>query len=751
MTHSHPTLRSVLALALTLGTAACAPFDVDGDGYIDQNAGGDDCNDGDPAVHPGAIEVCNGRDDDCDGEADEAGTGDVIVYDDVDGDGLGDPDSAQAVCEQGSGQVTNNDDCDDRDHTVGGPATWYPDADGDGYGDAAGGAAHCGAPEGWIADSSDCDDDDANRHPGAPEDCDGVDDDCDGVADDLAVGTWLCQDADGDGYGDPDLTAQVGEDCEGLSGWVQDCSDCDDTRADSHPNATEVECDGFDQDCAGDDDKDLDGDGFEGCGGPDCDDGDPSVSPSAIELCGDAVDNDCDEEVNEHDCEACDTWITPADSLQAAVTAAAADEVICLEPGTWTETVEIIDRDDDIAIIGVGGPAVTVLDGEGVRRLLVLEGCLGLVRLRGLLLRDGYSAVQGGCVWIDDAWVRFSDGSLTGCHAGTTGGLGGGAVAASGGATSLELERSDLDRNQAQGAGGALCLSGDAWASVTACRFRDNITSSGGGAIGVANNNEAAIEIINSELRGNSASSVGGGFYLPGSPDTRIENTLFIDNRAGVNGGGLYTPIYTSLYLDNVAFIGNDADTGGGADLSGPTSMENCSFHANTANYGGALMLANGWTYVKQARRTVITGQSVDEQGSAIYTDGSDIPFSDSDFWGNVTSSAVDECSQSGTGGACVGLADGPGNLSANPQYLDAAGEVTCHDQLILAASSPLVGLFTTNLDPGASTGSMGIFGGERGDDWDLDRDGVIACCDPGGGTCGGAACDADDCDENVN
>lgn len=86
--------------------------DADADSYTVESG---DCADSNPLRYPGAVEVCNGLDDDCDGVVDDDAEDGTIWFADADEDGYGDPANAQLVCDEPVGHVTNANDCDDGD------------------------------------------------------------------------------------------------------------------------------------------------------------------------------------------------------------------------------------------------------------------------------------------------------------------------------------------------------------------------------------------------------------------------------------------------------------------------------------------------------------------------------------------------------------------------------------------------------------------------------------------------------------
>ncbi len=94
-------------------------WDYDEDGY-DR---GEDCDDFDADVFPGADETCNEVDDDCDGEIDEDAVDLPTWYTDADGDGFGDTDGAFEACGPGADGSSDGQDCDDTDPMI------YPGAE----------------------------------------------------------------------------------------------------------------------------------------------------------------------------------------------------------------------------------------------------------------------------------------------------------------------------------------------------------------------------------------------------------------------------------------------------------------------------------------------------------------------------------------------------------------------------------------------------------------------------------------------
>ena len=316
------------------GWKDCVDEDDDNDGTGDET----DCAPTNPSIHPGAVEECDGQDNDCDQVTDEQfpdldgdGTADCVdedsdgdgapnpadncplaanpEQDDLDGDGIGDAcdadDDGDAVpdsvdnCKKTSNPLQSDIDDDGQGDAC------DEDLDGDGAPNSADNCPQVANPQqedldedgtgdlceedmdgDGVPDAQDCAPLDPQVHPGAEEKCDGVDNNCDmakdeGYPDHDADGIKDCVDGDDDDDGDPDET-----DCAALNPLV-------------HHDAPEV-CDGQDNNCNTETDEGL---GTLSCGKGACAHTAPACADGQAQLCDpfagiseevcDGADNDC--------------------------------------------------------------------------------------------------------------------------------------------------------------------------------------------------------------------------------------------------------------------------------------------------------------------------------------------------------------------------------------------------------------------------------------------------------------------------
>lgn len=301
---------------------ACTPPS----GYVTNNT---DCNDGCAACRPGASEICDMLDNNCNGNVDEGVT--TTYYRDQDTDGHGDLAMPVPGCSMPAGYATSSDDCDDtcitcfpgnpevcdsRDNNCNGvvdesvQTTYYRDADGDGHGLLSATTLACTMPMGYVLSNDDCNDACVTCFPGGTESCDLLDNNCNALTDE-GVQTRFYLDSDNDAHGNALAFMDA---CTAPLHYVLLSDDCNDMCATCFPGSAEV-CDTRDNDCnmLVDDrvgpifyrDADSDGHGLmsismQSCTMPmgfvpssdDCNDLVPTTYTGAPELCN-ATDDNC--------------------------------------------------------------------------------------------------------------------------------------------------------------------------------------------------------------------------------------------------------------------------------------------------------------------------------------------------------------------------------------------------------------------------------------------------------------------------
>jgi hypothetical protein len=598
--------------------------DADADGYTSAEG---DCDDDDDAINPGATEVCDGVDNDCDDTIDDDDddvdlTTGSVYYIDADGDGYGLAGTEIEACVAPSATADNDTDCDDEAVDINPGATeicdaddtdedcsgdaddadsgvsadsqerYYADSDADGYGDQDdAGTLSCDPASGVVLDNTDCDDDAVGVNPDAVEICDedDTDEDCSGLADDADAGvdatsqTLWYADIDTDGYGDEDDAGTLY--CDAPSGVVADNTDCDDDAIAVNPAASEVcDTDDTDEDCSGladDDDAgvdtttrttwypDVDGDGYgdqDGAGVLFCDAPSGTVSDQT----------DCDDDaigVNPGASEICDAvdndcdTATGQDGMVTFITSAgvSSDVSSTFSGGTSGSP-------NTVSVTAAGEYAFC--DGTYYANITTSVDV-------ALYAQDGAAVLDGGDtdhilrIETDGISVEIDD---------------------------LTLENGVADSLTALGytAGGAIACDSNATVTVTSSTLDTN-GADVGGAIATT---DCTVELDDVLLTDNYSNVAGGGIFIYGAGSVTATDSTMTGGDA-VYGGAFY--VYDSGTLDLVDSVveGNDAEYGGAGfiyDVAGTIGLSctgspgaTAGFTDNVSTLGtGAVAIENG-------------------------------------------------------------------------------------------------------------------------------------------------------------
>ncbi|MDG1478644.1 MAG: MopE-related protein [Myxococcota bacterium] len=430
---------------------AVSAVDSDNDGFT----AAQDCDDSDPLVHPGAAELCDGIDNNCDGSVDDL----PLI-------------------------------------------TSYADQDGDGYGDPSAVSEACAVPAGFCEQAEDCDDRDPSVHPGAAELCDDIDNDCDSSVDEGVVLSYS-RDSDGDGYG---ADVDTGTGCSVPSGYAVAGGDCDDTDADRHPGAAEVACDGIDNNCIadsggavwiGDDGTEEDLSAMLSEGLPTAPVAIALTEPGSLRFCEGqhAVSLTVEADVT------VEGWGTTQTELTSEVgrvltargsTASLSDLAITgTDGGVWCEgqgTLRITDAQITAETTGNGG-GISATDGCTVSLSSATISGSSAVLGGALYLEDSTATAEdttfsrneadtGGALYLDNSTITLISSILSGNSAFNAGAVE--LVSSTVSAVDTTF-RDNIGAWAAYTSAGGLRLQSSSHATLTDCTVQDNVASWGGG------------------------------------------------------------------------------------------------------------------------------------------------------------------------------------------------------------------------------------------------------------------------------
>ncbi len=371
-------------------------------------------------------------------------------------------------------------------------------------------------------------------------------------------------------------------------------------------------------------------------------------------------------------------------TIQAAINAANTGDTVLVAPGTYTENINFGGK--AITVTSSGGASVTIIDGGRAGSVVTFatgEGSSSV--LNGFTIQNGAANFDGGGIDISSTSPTITNNVIqnnTACSDG-------GGIAVSFGSPKIEgntIQNNTQSACSGGSGGGGIALGGTGSAQVIGNVIVNNTWPSGNGG-GISMNAAGTPTIKNNIIAGNTASGVspaaqGGGISLVNDSDPLLVQNLIYNNSADQGGG-----VFISVPFGS----------------RGPILLNN-TIAVNLGGNQGSAVYAIGFDDQVQFFNNLMIGAS---GSNAVFCDGT---YSQQP----PTFTNNDAFSSGGTSldGTCAGQSVLNGNISTDPQFVNAGGA-----DFHLQPSSPAVDAGSNsapNLPPADFAGNVRILDGNN-------------------------------------
>ena len=347
------------------------------------------------------------------------------------------------------------------------------------------------------------------------------------------------------------------------------------------------------------------------------------------------------------------TIVVPTEyaTIQGAVNVATAGDVISIQPGTYRESVTILDRAKAGISLQGSNAATTIVNpggtGRGISVLIADNVSISNLTISGGLASGSVIPEFGGGIFVDGS----NNVTISSCVMINNTAMNGGGFASRN--STVTLTGNTISANRAASAtearGGGVFMyqtSGQVSNNVISDNTTSGPNAAPGGGLFLQLSNPA---VSGNTISGNQTSGAqhyGGGLYILESDNFSISKNSFTGNK-GLDGGGIFVGSSINVMLTLNTIANNAAVNGGGLasqnstlTLTGNTIDANRAASATDARGGGAFMyLTHGQVSNNVFSNNTTSGPNMGP-GGGLFLQKSNPSVSSNTFSGNQASGA---------------------------------------------------------------------------------------------------------------